>query len=66
VVLDLPRVVDAEAVRELDLVERVLEEALFAVRVPRPGQLMLVEDPEAHPGIVAEPAASLWGMLTPL
>jgi hypothetical protein len=29
VVLDLPRVVDAEAVGELDLVERLLEEALL-------------------------------------
>ena len=30
VVLDLPRVVDAELVGELDLVERVLEEPLLA------------------------------------
>jgi hypothetical protein len=37
VVLDLPRVVDAEAVGQLDLRERVLEEALLAAVVPGAG-----------------------------
>ena len=37
VVLDLPGVVEAEPVGELDLVERVLEEPVLAVRVPVAG-----------------------------
>ena len=48
VVLDLPGVVDAELVGELDLVERVLEQPLLVALVPRPRQLVLVEDAEFH------------------
>ena len=48
VVLDLPRVVDAEPVGEFDLIERVLEQALLVAVVPRPRQLMFVEDAEFH------------------
>ena len=48
VVLDLPRVVVAEPVRQLDLVERVLDQVVLAVGGPRPRQLVLVEDPELH------------------
>src|SRR5690606_18357688 len=48
VVLDLPDVVEAELVRELDLLERVLEQPVLAVLVPRPWELVLVEDPELH------------------
>ncbi len=48
VVLDLPRVVVAEAVGELDLVEAVLEQLVLAVVGPRAGELVLVEDPEPH------------------
>jgi hypothetical protein len=36
VVLDLPRVVDAEAIGELDLIERVLEQPELGALVPRP------------------------------
>ena len=36
VVLDLPHVLDAELVGELDLLERVLDEALLGVVVPGP------------------------------
>ena len=48
VVLDLPRVVVAEAVGELDLVEAVVEQPVLVAVGPRPGQLVLVEDPELH------------------
>ena len=48
VVLDLPDVVEAQPVGELDLVERVLEQLLLAPVVPRPRQLMLVENAEFH------------------
>ena len=48
VVLDLPGVVVAEPVGELDLVERVLEERVLALLGPWPGQLELVEDSELH------------------
>ena len=47
-VLDLPDVVEAEAVGELDLVERVLHDALFGVGIPRPRELVLVEETEPH------------------
>ena len=48
VVLDLPHVVEAEAVGELDLVERVLQQLVLVVGPPRSGQLVLVEDAELH------------------
>ena len=51
VVLDLPDVVDAHPVGDLDLVEGVLEQlVLVALALPRTGVLMLVEDAEAHGG----------------
>ena len=52
VVLDLPHVVDAEPVGELDLVERVLEQPVLVAVAPRPGQLVLVEDAELHGGLL--------------
>ena len=48
VVLDLPHGVEPEPVGELDLVERVAQQLLLGVRVPRARELVLVEDPEAH------------------
>ena len=48
VVLDLPGVVDAQAVGELHLVERLLIELELAALAPRPRQLVLVEDAELH------------------
>ena len=48
VVLDLPGVVVAEPVGQLDLVERVVEQRVLVVAAPRLGQLQLVEDPELH------------------
>ena len=48
VVLDLPHVLDAEPVGELDLLERVLDQRLLAGVVPRPAHLVLVEDAELH------------------
>ena len=48
VVLDLPHVLDAELVGELDLVERVLDELVLASLVPGPAELVLVEDAELH------------------
>lgn len=48
VVLDLPADVEAELVRQLDLLERVLYEPELVALFPRPGELVLVEDPELH------------------
>ena len=48
VVLDLPHVVDADLVGELDLLDRVLEELLLAARRPGPRMLQLQEDAELH------------------
>ncbi|MGC2522987.1 MAG: hypothetical protein WA417_10185 [Stellaceae bacterium] len=47
-VLDLPHIVDAEPVGELDLVERILIEAQLGSFVPRLRQLVLVKNPEFH------------------
>src|SRR6266852_6750443 len=46
--LDLPGVVVAELVGELDLAERVLQELVLALGAPRPRQLVFVEDAEFH------------------
>ena len=46
--LDFPGVIDAEPVGEFDLVERVLEQPVLVAVVPRPRQLMLVENAEFH------------------
>ena len=54
VMLDFPRVIDAEPVGELDLRQRVLKQALLAVRLPGARQLVFVEDPEAHARMLAE------------
>ena len=67
VVLDLPDVVEAEPVGELDLVERVAEQrVLAALALPGPGVLVLVEDPEAHSadreGDQAAAPAPLWSL----
>jgi hypothetical protein len=48
VVLHLPREVDAEAVGQLDLVERILEELVLVPLVPGARDLVLVEDAELH------------------
>ena len=48
VVLDLPDGVEARAVGDLDLLERVLDQPVLGVGLPRARQLMLVEDPEPH------------------
>ena len=48
VVLDLPDVLDAELVGELDLFERVLQRLVLRVLGPRTRQLVLVEDAEFH------------------
>ena len=48
VMLDLPRVVVAALVGELDLLERVLVERQLVVRTPGPRQLQLVENAEFH------------------
>ena len=47
-VLDLPGVVVAEPVGQLDLVERVLVEPVLAAGLPRARQLQLVENAELH------------------
>jgi len=49
VVLDLPDVVEPHAVGELDLLERVADQPRLRALLPRPRELVLVEDAEAHP-----------------
>src|SRR5258708_34186632 len=46
--LDLPDVVEAGPVGELDLLEGVGQQRVLRFRSPRPGQLVLVEDAEPH------------------
>ena len=46
--LDRPHVVEAEPVGQHDLLQRVAQEVRFAALSPRPGELVLVEDPEPH------------------
>ena len=58
VVLDLPGVVVAEPVSQFDLVQGVLEELVFAALVPRPGELVLIEDPELHRVPPSDPGVS--------
>ena len=48
VVLDLPGVVVAQPVGQLDLVESVVEQAVLVVALPRLRQLQLVEHAESH------------------
>ncbi len=48
--LDLPDAVEAEAIGQLDLVERVLQQSVLAVVRPRARQLVLVKQTEAHAG----------------
>ena len=50
VVLDLPHVVETQAVRQLHLVEGVFEQAVFVAFAPWPGDLVLVEQAELHGG----------------
>src|SRR4051812_37245402 len=46
--LDLPDVIDAEAVGQFDLGQRILEQAMLGVAVPWAGQLVLIEESETH------------------
>src|SRR5262249_41268862 len=48
VVLDQPGVVVAQPVRQLDLLQRVLEELILAPLVPRTRKLVLIKDTEFH------------------
>jgi len=45
---DAPRIVVAEPVGELDLVERFVNEAVLGACVPGFGELEFVEDTESH------------------
>ena len=46
--LHFPCVVDAEPIRDLDLLERVVEQLLFRALCPRTRQLVFVKDAELH------------------
>ena len=46
--LDLPGEIDSEPIGELHLIERLLVEPQLVALVPRPRQLVLVEDAEFH------------------
>src|SRR6202040_387179 len=48
VALDLPGVRGPETVAQLPRRERLVDQALLAVLLPRPGKLVLVEDAELH------------------
>src|SRR5215475_14518421 len=48
VVLHLPGIVNAQAVRQLDLIQRLLEEAELGAGLPGTRQLVLIEDAEFH------------------
>ena len=54
VVLDLPDVVDAETVGQLDLRQRILEQAVLGARRPRARQLVFVQKSEAHGSLLSE------------
>jgi len=62
VMLDHPRVVVAEAIGQLDLGQRVLEDLVLAAGRPRPRKLMLVKDAEFHrsasAGLTASPTVA--------
>src|SRR5215211_3470543 len=47
---DLPEVVEAQPVGQLDLLQRVGQQPLLVVWRPGAGELVLVEDPESHGG----------------
>jgi hypothetical protein len=57
VVLDLPDVVEAQLVGQLDLVERVLQQPLGRALLPWARLLMLVEEPEPHRSGTLPPGA---------
>ncbi len=44
------KIVDAQPVGLLDLLQRVGEQVVLVAWRPRPGELVLVEDPESHSG----------------
>jgi hypothetical protein len=48
VVLDFPARLDAELVGELALLQRVLQQRVLGVLVPRTRELVLVEQPELY------------------
>ena len=48
VVLDHPRGVDPDAVGQLALLEGLFENPMLGALLPRPGQLMLEEEADAH------------------
>ncbi len=53
--LDLPGMVVAQPVGQLDLVERVLVEPVLVALLPGPRQLQLVENPELHARLLLRP-----------
>jgi hypothetical protein len=59
VVLDLPRIIEAEPIGELDLIEGIAQETELVVVAPRLGKLVLVEDAELHDSSSAEPSRPL-------
>ena len=48
-VLDLPRVIDADAVGEFDLFQRFAIDSVLRISVPGSRNLMFVKDTELHP-----------------
>jgi hypothetical protein len=45
---DLPHVIDAEPIAQFDLRQRILDQSMLRVLVPRLRQLVLVEHAEFH------------------
>src|SRR5579862_1240086 len=48
VMLDFPNVGEAELVRQLDLIERVLNQLQLAFFLPRARELMFIEESKSH------------------
>jgi hypothetical protein len=63
VMLHFPHEVDAHAVGDLDLFERVLQQPVLAVLLPRTWQLVLVEDAELHLRLQRDPVAGVMGSI---
>ncbi len=55
-VLDLPRVIDANAVGELYLFERFAIDSMLSISVPGSRNLVLIKDAEFHLPISSAPA----------
>jgi hypothetical protein len=47
-VFDLPRIIDADAIREFDLFERFAIDSVLSISVPGPRNLVFIKNAELH------------------